>query len=315
MRIAVLWDWKPDYEQSMTWSDGLAAALQVLSTRHEVKMFCPGEIGNVIPNPYIPIHIVENPVYQITQFKPDAILVWADGTRPNIQPLQATGIPVYLLFSGGDTNLPSFAGCKHIFVENTSYLENFKAKGLSCSIAFGTNTDLYQPVPEQPKVIDILFPATFALWKRHHLFAEAVGPLPGVKIACGFMQPNLESECYEVCQKHGIAVLPHVSGKALQRLYAASKAVVITSMSIGGSQRTVLEAMAMNIPLVVNGQSEKTTEYLKDGNFGIIVDPTPEAIREGIAQIKPVNTRDYVLQKWSHLCYAKAIEEVLCASR
>jgi glycosyltransferase involved in cell wall biosynthesis len=275
-------------------------------------MFCPGD-GSIIPNPYIPIHTVENVPYQIAQFKPDAILVWADGTRPNIQPLQASGIPVYLLFTGGDCNLPSFAGFKHIFVENTSYLDVFKSKGYSTSIAFGTNTDLYQPIPDQPKVIDILFPATFALWKRHKLFAEAVGPLPGVKIACGFIQPELESECWQDCQKAGIAVLPHVSGKALHRLYAASKCVCITSMSIGGSQRTVLEAMAMNIPLVVNGQSEKTTEYLKDGGFGIIVDPTADAIREGIAQIKPVNTRDYVLSKWSHGCYAKAIEDTICA--
>lgn len=308
MRIAVLWDWLSEYEQSVTWSDGLAAALKELSTRHEVKMFCPGD-GNIIPNPYIPIHTVENVVYSIQSFKPDAVLIWADGTRPHIPLLYDTGLPLYLLFSGGETNLHTFAFFKHIFVESSSYLETFKKAGYSTSIAFGTNTDLFKPLPEQPKVIDVLFPATFALWKHHELFAEAVAPLPGVKVAVGYIQRDgHERQCYDVCQNNGIMVLPHVSAQALHRLYAASKAVVVTSSSIGGSQRTILEAMAMNIPLVVTNNSEKTTEYLKDGGFGTIVDSTAEAVRNAIIHIEPANTRDYILNKWSHHNYASAIE-------
>jgi len=46
-------------------------------------------------------------------------------------------------------------------------------------------------------------------------------------------------------------ILPHLSHKAVAYLMNASKTCVITSDSTGGSQRTVLEAMACELPVLV----------------------------------------------------------------
>lgn len=309
MRIAVVWDWEPEYEQSITWSDGLAAALKELSGRHELKVFSQAIKGEpcLIPNPYVPIHSVDNITYQVQQFKPDVILVWADRGRPNIKPLSELEIPMAMCFSGGSTEDGEFHRFQHIFVENDCYkkqLERFP----SVSVAFGTNTDLYTPLPDQQKVIDILFPATFAMWKRHRLFSDVVRELDLSSCAVGYMQPEHEKECWQDCEKAGCLVLPHVSGKALHRLYAASKVVVITSNNDGGSQRTVLEAMAMNIPVIVNEESEKNTEYPV-----IKVPPEARTIQAAILQalVTPVQSRDYILRNWSHKIYANELETKL----
>jgi len=52
--------------------------------------------------------------------------------------------------------------------------------GCSVSIAFGTNTDLFTPVPEQKKIFDTCNFSTYAGWKRHHLYAEATKDLLSV---------------------------------------------------------------------------------------------------------------------------------------
>lgn len=306
MKIAVVHDWQPDFQQELDWNDGLANAIKILSEKYEVKFFCEGT-DIVLPHKLFPIHAVSNIPYKVQLFNPDVILVWADGTRPNIPALASLGKPIALAFSGGmspDENMRLF---NHIFVESNSYLEDFKKRGYSVSTAFGTNEKLFSPY-EQPKAFDVIFPATFALWKNHKLFAESVKGLRA--LAVGYIQPEHESECWKVCEENGVTVLPHVSAEVLKRLYASSRVCVITSESNGGSQRTVLEAMAMNIPLVVSNASEKTTEYVKEAGDGWIVEPNPADVREGIelALKTPVETRSYILSKWTAQDYADSLE-------
>lgn len=303
MRIAFVHDWEPEYEQEVTWADGLAAALKVLSSRHTVKAFCPTlkTPPSVIPNPYIHVHAVENVTAQVKAFAPDVILIWGDRSRPNMAPLSELGIPMYLLFSGGSTESGDFHLFEHIFVENECYRRALEARGFSVSIAFGANTDLFTPLPDQQKVFDVIFPATFALWKRHRLFAQAVEGLRSC--AVGYMYDTHEKECWQDCEKAGSLVLPHVSAKALHRLLAASTVVAITSNNDGGSQRTVLEAMAMNIPVIVNNESQKNTEYPVTH-----CNPDPRAFRHLIDNAQPVDTRQWVLDNASHIIYANQIE-------
>jgi hypothetical protein len=68
--------------------------------------------------------------------------------------------------------------------------------------------------------------------------------------------------------------------------------------------------MAMNVPLVVMSDSDKTSEYVIDCGEGLVVPPDPLAIREALQESihKVVNTREYVLSKWSEVHYADAIE-------
>lgn len=308
MRIAVVHDWPIHFEQEYTWRDGLCAAIKELGKRHEIKFWVEGKENAVIPHPYFPIYVSSNIPAEVQQFNPDVILSWGDTTRPNAAPLSELGKPHALCFAGGAPFGPTAQYYDHFFVESAVYFDEFKAKGASVSRAFGTNTELFQPEPRQNKQFDSIFPATFASWKRHNLFSNAVAGLRAC--AVGYMQPgDHEDYCYKDCLARGVLTLPHVSAEVLRYLYAASKTCVITSTAQGGSQRTVLEAMAMNVPVIVTKDSDKTTEYVREGG-GAIVQPNPAAIYAAILdwRDKQLNTRDYILSKWSEFKYADALE-------
>ena len=308
MRIAMLWDWSPAFSQTITWQDGLAAALRELMKRgHEVSVIIPTEQNTRIPHPYFEIIGSADVVELVRTLKPDVILHWADMTRPHARPLRDLDIPMAICFAGGELLGENYPFFDHIFVESEVYLDVLLERNeVSASLAFGTNTDLFAPVPNQAKVFDALMVGTFAAWKRHNLFAQATEGMTAC--AVGWMYDDHEQECWQVCEDAGNLVLPHVSPQTLRRLYASSRCVVVPSQSNGGSQRTVLEAMAMNVPLIVT-DSDKF-DYAQGRAFQ--ADPTAESIRGFIGAVidgeYEMNTRDYVLDKWSHLCYADALE-------
>ena len=311
-RLAVVHDWPVDYEQEYTWRDGLCAAIKELINRdHEIKFWVEGEKGK-INHPYFPICVSNDIAKEVKEFNPDVILCWGDLTRPNAPKLHKLGIPMALCFAGGDTlqvNLPYF---EHIFVESQVYFDRFTVQGKSVSVAFGTNTELFKPI-SQTKIFDVIFPATYCEWKRHKLFAQATEGLKTV--TAGYKYYTHEQYCYELFNKSANLTLPHVSAETLNQLYTASKVCLITSTAQGGSQRTVLEAIACNIPVITMSDSDKTSEYLRDSGLGKIVEPDPEAIREAINYYlaNPViDSRNYILKKWSHLTYADNLEKGLC---
>lgn len=307
MKIAFIWDWDIVPSQTITWKDGLAAAIKELSKKHDVKVFTMGG-DYTFPHSYFPIYVTNDIYSSVNKFHPDVVLIWGDTTRPAAKILAPLNIPMAMCFAGGHQDGEAVPYIKHYFVESQSYKDSFEAKGRSVSTAFGTNTELFQPLPNQQKVFDALMPGTFALWKRHNLFAEATKEMKAC--AVGYMYDTHEMECWQVCEQSGSLVLPHCSPEALQRLYAASKCVVIPSRSDGGSQRTVLEAMAMNIPVVVCEDSDKTSECVREGG-GAIVLPTASHIRTAILNAKEINTRDYILSKWSEYKYAEELEKWL----
>lgn len=311
MRISFVWDW-PSYDpQTFTWQDGLAAAIKILSERHEVQILTCSMNGKdyTLYHPYFPIQISTDITRDVAAFKPDVVLMWGDCTRPNAHPVSELNIPMALCFAGGQVDGPTHGHFDHFFVESQSYKERFEVLGCSVSTAFGTNTELFKPIPKQPKVLDVIFPATYARWKRHDLYAEAVNGLKAA--AVGYMINNGWDEAsYHIIQDNQILCLPHVSADAVKYFLAASKCCCITSYWTGGSQRTVLEAMAMNVPLVVMSDSDKTSEYVREAGQGLVVDPEPKKIRAAVEQMMTttVNTRDYILSKWSETHYADALE-------
>lgn len=310
MKIAFVHDWEPNDYQEITWQDGLAAALQELMNRgHRVDVITCGQ-GKTIDHPYFDIRYWPRPAEVVRSLRPDVILCWADMTRPNIEPLSKLGIPMAICFAGGEPITDKTPIFQHIFVESQVYKNRLEEAGYdNVSIAFGTNTELFKPLPGQPKLYDTIFPATFALWKRHRLYAPAVAGLRA--LACGYMYENHEQECWQDCLKNGVTILPHVSAETLRYLYATSKVCVIPSESAGGSQRTVLEAMAMNIPLVVT-DSDKF-DYAK--GYAFEAEPTIESIRGTVKVLldgeRDVDSRDYVLKNWSEYTYADALEKGL----
>lgn len=313
MNIAFCWDWEPYFEQTVTWKDGLAAALLELQKRgHEVRVFTAGKTPTIVNHPYFDIIVSTDLKRDVAKCHPDVILHWGDFTRPNAEPLKTLGVPMAICFAGGEAinyNTPLF---DHIFVESRVYQDTLEERGYdNVSIAFGTNTDLFVPLPNQKIRFDTIFPATFAEWKRHNLYAEATEGLRS--LAVGHMYHDHEQECWQVCLQHGVTVLPYVPAGVMRYLYAASRVCVIPSRSGGGSQRTVLEAMAMNLPVVVT-DSDKF-----DFGDGYIFRASPDAseIRMFVEALLDgdldVNTREFVESNWSHINYADSIEKGLKA--
>lgn len=321
MKIAFVWDWPPEQSQVIGWQDGLAAALRELQRRgHTVNVFMPDTKNYVIYHPYFDITVSQNIAEFIHAVEPDTdvVLMWGDATRPNAEPLSELGIPMALCFAGGEPFGPTEHLFKHIFVESNYYQIRYKDGGRSAvSIAFGCNTELFQPMPSQPKLFDTIFPATFAHWKRHGIYAEAARGLRS--LAVGMIQHDgIDAGSWQDTQTKGTVILPHVTADVLRYLYAASRVCVVTSSSVGGSQRTVLEAMSMNIPLVIT-DSDKFDYCWGHGVYE--AEPTAESVRGFIDAIldgdHETNTREYVLANWSERNYADALEKGLadiCAS-
>lgn len=314
MRIAFLWDWDIVPEQAMTWMDGLAKAVLILSRRHDVKVFAVGSEWR-IRHKFFDINVIPQGgmMFQaISSFQPDVILHWGDMTRPHAKVLASMGKPMAICFAGGATDAQNWYSFGHVFVENEEYRAKFEEQGIDCSIAFGTNTELYTPM-EAAKNIDVYFPATFADWKRHDLFSKSV---EGLRAVCaGYMYPVSERYCWEDTMKRGVTVMPHISAEANRVLMAQSRCVLVTSKNVGGSQRTVLEALSMNIPTIVMSDNIKCSEYLIDvGCSDWIVNPDPHAVREKLEEIligEDRDTRSKLMGKWDEETYAARIEDGL----
>lgn len=313
MRIAICWDWGNELEQLITWKDGFAAMFRELGRKADIQVFTQLKRTNerlVVTHEYFPINC--SPTYMdmeewVIDWKPDFVLFWADMTRPAIPNLTHM-FPSGILFSGGEPITENTHRFDVIFTESESYLARFRERGLNAHQAFGTNTEHFKPI-EKPKLYDAFFPATFASWKRHNLFAEATKGLRAY--ACGWKQQT-DTECFEVCERNNVFTTGHLPGNLLPDFYNASSTVVVTSASNGGSQRTVLEAMSCNVPVIVMSDSEKTSEYLRKARYPhLICEPNPEAIRKKIAEWtgRTPQTRNWVVENMSEFTWANKVYE------
>lgn len=306
MRLGVINDWY-DKKSAVFWNkDGFLKMLDVLRKRDgwEVKFFKKHERSFEWEHDYVDLHFSQDPKKALLDWKPDAVLFFCDFSRPILGEFKDVNIPKAICFTGGRytqfKDVPDI-----IFVESKSYLTWMKDMGLNVVQAFGTNTELFKPI-KMSKFFDGFFPATGAAWKRHELFAEA---LKEKGLVCGWWQPN-EPQCLEVCLRYGTGVLHHQMADTMPYLYNMSRTVVITSSDVGGSQRSVLEAMACNIPVIVMSDSTMTSEYIREAGEGAIVGPDVESIRRAVAdwQDKSVNTREWIKKNYSEFIYADKVK-------
>lgn len=319
MKIAFVWDWDNELLQIVSWFDGLAGALRELSKKADVKIYT--QVRGVsretlLPHPYFDVWAYadhKQMTAKVEEDKPDVVLFWADFTRPAITELYRK-FPSAICYSGGNTRAPVAHFFGKIFVESKVYMDQLIEDDIDPEKvvqAFGTNTEVFAP-QESIKMFDVFFPATFADWKRHHLFADAARGMSA--FACGWYQEH-EPWCYEACKQAGILTTQHTLPHNLVDFYAASHCVCVTSESVGGSQRTVLEAMAMNVPVIVMADSDKCSEYLYDsGNPDMVVAPDPQEIRRAIQGCEDlvVDTRPWILNNFSEHIYADKLYKGLC---
>jgi len=309
MRLAVINHWY-DKKSAVFWNkDGFLRMLQVLRDRDgwEVKFFKKHDKTFEWIHDYVNLHFSSNPAEALKNWKPDAILFFCDGGSPVIKELEDYKVPKALCYTGGRFK-DYLKLVDIIFVESKAYVDWMRGMGLNVVQAFGTNTELFKPI-EMPKFWEGIFPATGAAWKRHWLFAEA---MMSRGLVCGWWQEH-EPECLEVCKKWRTGILHHQMPESLVYLYNMSHTCVITSSDIGGSQRTVLEALACNIPTIVMADSTMTAEYIRECGQGEIVEPNAPDIRNAVERLKytKTTTRDWVLKNYSEFVYADKIKKGL----
>lgn len=288
MRIAFLWLGVEEH-YGKRFTDGLWLALKHLEQRHTIGYFEPLDRKS------------------IDEFKPDVLLYWA-ALCENTKPMVASyPYPKAICFAGGPIEQSNVDGFDLYFTESTLNEEEFAKFGKPFKRAFGINEEIFVPM-DVPKYWDASIWASFALWKRHDLFARSVSK----GIAIGQHQAH-EPQCYEVCKSHGVEVLEEMDKTKMVPLLNASKVALNTASFWGGGQRMTLEAMAMNLPVIVMSDSPKNREYVEESGFGMVVTPDPIAIRNAMFQLRGVkcNSRDYVLSKYSSKHYADSLEEGL----
>jgi len=297
LRLAFVWDFSVTPLDVYGWGDGLSRALQLLASEYGYDI-------KVIPSSDI-VEIYES----LGAFSPEVILGWGSLDRPSFSGFGELGIPTALCFAGGATKHDSAENFDVIFVENQVYLDSFIEQGYNARRAFGANDDLFQPM-KLAKKWDGVYPASFAKWKRHKLFAQALGKKG---LAFGKVIQEERDDTIGYCINAGVTVLPQLTYDVVPYLIAQSHSVVITASSIGGSQRTTLEAMAMNVPPIVMSDSDKNVEYVKESGFGFIVDPDPKAIKEAVAKAKKMKPseagREYIMEKYSAKGYADSLHK------
>lgn len=281
------------------WRDGLWAAMQLIEKEHEVRYF-------------------DFPLTGIHEFNPDAVLYWeapitiAGKDSGNYRAVLDLPYKKYLLFAGGEIRREWVEEFELLFVESRINEEQCTAQGIPWRRAFGVNTAIMKP-EKQPKRFDGFLQATFALWKRHDLFARSFGQSG---VVAGRKQAH-EPQCYEVCEKYGVLTLPELPAEAIASIINASWAVVNTAEYWGGGQRATLEAMACAVPVIVMKDSPKNCEYVEESHAGFIVDPDPEQIRKAIdthfkgdtANFYGMNGYNYVMDNWTEYHYKDAILE------
>jgi hypothetical protein len=223
-------------DDDVYWNDGLRAALDYFNYYKTGAKYC-------INRHNIGKHGMSEDRFNVDKMTVgDIQLVWGGFMSTQVEWAVQSKKPKALLFAGGPINHSYAHKFDVIFVEDDWTLQEFRKIGINAKLAFGTNTQLFKPM-QLAHHWDYIYPAAFALWKRHDTFMKYVN---GKKaLAVGYMQPNdVEKECYEICQENGVDVLPRVTPDVLVRLINMSKEVVVTADIMGGGQRTILEALA-----------------------------------------------------------------------
>lgn len=288
-KLAFIWDFPVEPLELYGWQDGLYMALKVLTKKYNIDVY-PIVTDNTTT-------IYE----QIGMLKPDFILCWGSLDRPSFGSIRQFDIPTGLCFAGGTTEHGNRLNFDVIFVENDEYVRDFDKLEQKVEKAFGINDLLFVPTINLQPHYKAIYPAAFIEWKRHQLFAKAVGK-NGLAVGGVISKDSLNK-----CLQEGTMVMPKVAYETLPFLIAQSQCVLVTANNQGGSQRTVLEAMAMNKPVIVMSDNTKCVEYVKESGVGLIADPMVDSIKDALIRIKDSKFdlgRRFIESKYSAVHYA-----------
>jgi len=285
-KIAVVWPWKLSKWAKPLVRDGLIAAIDdIIAKEHEVTWYLGGDEP---------------------KDKYDWIFVWGVSSVEFNFKLDKYHAKKGLFCAGHAEDIVNLKKFDVVFVESPAILDHLRPHCWKTVLAFGTDTDFFKPI-DIPKHIDALYPATWSAWKRQQLFGLAVKERG---LAFGVMQVD-GSKYYDTCLRNGTASLAGLMPTCLMPiLYNSARTVVLTSWH--GSERTALEAMACNVPVVITEDNVLTASLVPD-EFGVKCSPEPIEIRKAFKKAlkMKINSRDYILDGWSHRDYAdKILKEI-----
>jgi hypothetical protein len=221
VKIAFIWPWPQAKSVYPKWRDGLRRALELIGERYQVDWFFEEDYKDK----------------DLTGYQ--AILVWADSQDLVVDHLPSR-VRKGLILTTMPYDIDNLRKYQIIFCESKPVLREVQKHGLYGIHAFGTDDEFYKPNGTQKDIL-YFYPATFSPWKRQRDIANLKGGLWCI----GTVQPDGQEDL-QACIANGVHVMEgYFSPDVVREYYDRAEFVVIPA--VHGSERTVLEAMSMNL--------------------------------------------------------------------
>src|SRR3990167_540705 len=266
MKIALVWWFDKSGWVYPNWRDGLRAAIEEIAKKHDIGWY----LDKTMPDPG----------------EMDFLLFWSSSNEDYFNQLdlyksERKGI----CLTTNPTHAENLRKMDIIFAESEPVYNEVRALGLPVIKAFGTDTDFFKP-KKVKKTIEYFYPATFSPWKRQRDIAYL-----GDRLLCvGTIQPD-GREDFDACKNAGVKVeVGYFHAPTIRYYYERTKNVIIPA--VHGSERTVLEAMSMDIlPTIVHSEINiKANSYLVEFKNSGLKSP-----------------REFVVKNYSYKIYAKQL--------
>lgn len=262
MRIAMVWYWDQASQIYPNWRDGLRGAIELIAKDNQVSWF----FDKTVP---------------LESDKFDFILFWDDSNSAFFDQIDQYSCRKGLCLTTHPYRTDNLRKLDVVYCESQPIYEAVRAAGVRAIKAFGTDTEFFKPDPKVKRDIEYFYPATFSPWKKQSDIVHL-----GNKLWCiGTIQPDGILE-HRACVDAGVNVeVGYFPAQKIRDYYRRAKRVIIPA--IHGSERTVLEAMAMNILPDIVGENPRAKTYIQEfKNSGART------------------TRDFVVNNYSHFIYA-----------
>ena len=262
LKIQFVWEWDKAKEIYSNWRDGLRKATEIISKDYNATWKL-----NEVPDGDC-----------------DFIITWCDSNSQFSRFFSAYRAKRGIFLTTHPTNYHNLQGFDIIFCETSVIYDECRMRGLNAIRAFGTDDEFFTPDNSQ-KEIEYFYPSTYSPWKRQSEIAHL-----GSRLTCvGTIQPDGQEE-YQACVNNAVITkVGYFPPEKIRDYYRKSQNVIIPA--IHGSERTVLEAMSMDIlPLVTNPENKRARSYLT------------EFKKSGLS-----SPREFILKNYSAKQYAKDI--------
>lgn len=227
-----------DLDETLPWKDGLWAALRLLEARFSIKRINLQSYNGPLP-------------------ERDFTLGWG-ALSARVADLMVDLKGKKGLCVGGVTEIYRTEPYDVLFYETEWYGKQLTHPNKRH--AFGINAEIFYPKPVE-KIFNYLTVGAFSEWKRQEKMIDKLG----VKLAVGQVQLGNIQESLTIVSRllqGGVMVSDSVSPEVLAKLYRASDQVYIPAETVGGGERSVLEARACGTPVSVEDDNPKLKELL-----------------------------------------------------